>query len=102
VSRRRQTGCVWHAGARRSGGISTGKTHFLAVPALAAPTHTIGVDDAGSSAAAPHVIGHVSSFRLDVEKLNCVEFLRINLRDTLNIYSNKKFQQIIYANSTQK
>jgi hypothetical protein len=102
VSRSRQTGRIWHVGARRSGAIRAGITHFLAIPALAAPAHTIGVDDAGSSATAPHVIGHVSSFGLDVEKVNCVEFLRKNLRESLNIYSNKIFQQIIYTNSTQK
>jgi hypothetical protein len=36
---------------------------------LAAPANAIGVDDAGSGAAAPHVIGHHKSFCFVIEAL---------------------------------
>jgi hypothetical protein len=33
-----------------------GKTHLLAIPALAAPAHALGIDDASAGATAPWIV----------------------------------------------
>jgi hypothetical protein len=57
-----------HVSIRHRRGLRAGETHFFAIPTLATPAQTIGIDDAGSGAAAPHVIGHNKSLGLSVEK----------------------------------
>jgi hypothetical protein len=56
---------LWHAVIASGGCIQLLKTHFLAIPALAAPTHAIGVDDASSSATAPWVFTHTNPSRFN-------------------------------------
>jgi len=63
-----------------------GHAHFLAVPNLATPTHTFGVDDASSTATAPVVFAHVQFLNrvLFDSDFNCfAHFFTIGLVGTI-------------------